>query len=254
MTGMENALPYLDLGLLAAPFAAGLLVLLTHVPLGIDVLRRGIIFIDLAIAQIAALGVIAASLLGVEGVASQVAAGFSALFGAALMSWTERRWPALQEALIGLLFVLAAALGIVLLAGHPHGGEHLRDLLAGQILWVGHEQLVPVAVLYAIVLSILARMRARIGAHFGFYALFAVTVTASVQLVGVLLVFASLIAPAVATAALSGARRLRMAYGIGTAGYALGLLASWQADVPAGAAIVCALVVMALAGLLLLKR
>lgn len=250
MNGMESGLQIFDLGLLVAPFAAGLLVLLTHVPLGIDVLRRGIIFIDLAIAQIAALGVIAAGLLGFEGVATQVAAGAAALLGAALMSWTERRWPELQEALIGLLFVLAAALGIVLLAGHPHGGEHLRDLLAGQILWVGYDQLLPVAVLYAIVLSI----RTRVGAHFGFYALFAVTVTASVQLVGVLLVFASLIAPAVATRALNGPRRLRMAYGIGAAGYALGLLASWQADLPAGAAIVCVLAMMAPAGLLLLKR
>ncbi|MDP2133731.1 MAG: metal ABC transporter permease, partial [Sulfuritalea sp.] len=155
---MSPDLQGIDWSLLAAPFAAGLLVLATHVPLGIEVLRRGIIFIDLAIAQVAALGVIAAGLAGLDEhggtLVTQLAAGMAAVAGAVLLTWTERRWPDIQEALIGLLFVFAAAAGILLLASHPQGGEHLRDLLAGQLLWVGWQQLLPVAVLYAGVLAL----------------------------------------------------------------------------------------------------
>jgi zinc/manganese transport system permease protein len=194
-----------DPGLLAAPFAAGLVVLATHVPLGITVLRRGIIFIDLAVAQVAALGVIVAGLVHLDehwgGFGAQLAAGIAALGAAALLTFCERRWPEIQEALIGLLFVFAAAAGILLLAGNPHGGEHLRDLLAGQILWAGWGQIGVVAALSAAVLAGRAWLARRGGGEgLAFYALFAVAVTASVQLVGVLLVFASLIAPAVATA------------------------------------------------------
>ena len=99
-----------DLALLLAPLAAGLLVLATHVPLGIEVLRRGIIFIDLAIAQVAGIGVIAAMMLDWDSpLAVQAAAAGAAVAGACLLNWTERRWPQVQEALIGLLFVTAAA-------------------------------------------------------------------------------------------------------------------------------------------------
>lgn len=230
--------------LLAAPFAAGLLVLATHVPLGMEVLRRGIIFIDLAIAQVAALGVIAAGLAGWENAwAVQGAAAAAALAGAVLLTWSEKRWPDIQEALIGLLFVTAAAAGILLLANNPHGGEHLQDLLAGQILWVGWPQLLPVAALYAVVLVLWAMFGSRFG-RAGFYALFAVVVTASVQLVGVLLVFASLIAPAVALRAL-GRGRLAASWLLGALGYGLGLVISALFDLPAGAAIVCCLAGMA---------
>jgi zinc/manganese transport system permease protein len=195
-----------DPGLLAAPFAAGLVVLATHVPLGITVLRRGIIFIDLAVAQVAALGVIVAGLAHLDewwgGFGTQLAAGIAALGAAALLTFCERRWPEIQEALIGLLFVFAAAAGILLLAGNPQGGEHLRDLLAGQILWTGWGQIGIVAALSAAVLAGRAWLAPRGGGEgLAFYGLFAVAVTASVQLVGVLLVFASLIAPAVATRA-----------------------------------------------------
>ncbi|MBI5108566.1 MAG: metal ABC transporter permease [Rhodocyclales bacterium] len=255
---MSAGLDSLDPTLLAAPMAAGLLVLATHVPLGIEVLRRGIIFIDLAIAQVAALGVIAAGLLHLDdvfgGAGTQMAAALAALLGAALLSWTERRWPEVQEALIGLLFVLAAALGILLLAGNPHGGEHLRDLLAGQILWVGWAGLLPVAMLYALVMGAwLVLRRKSLGGRFGFYALFACAVTASVQLVGVLLVFASLIAPAVATRVLSGRRRLVVAYLLGVGAYAAGLGLSLYADLPAGAMVVCCLGLMAFGGLARIK-
>ncbi|GAB1394331.1 metal ABC transporter permease [Rhodocyclaceae bacterium] len=254
--------PFSDLGLLVAPFAAGLVVLATHVPLGMTVLRRGIIFIDLAVAQVAALGVIVAGLLHLDealgGIATQIAAGLAALGAAALLTFCERRWPDIQEALIGLLFVAAAALGILLLAGNPHGGEHLRDLLAGQILWVGWAQIGVVALVSAAVLATWGALnrggRSGRGGGFAFYALFAVAVTASVQLVGVLLVFASLIAPAVATRGLPRGLRLIGAHVVGVLGYGIGLAVSLYADLPAGAAAVCALVLLAAAGLLLWRR
>ncbi|MCC7309728.1 MAG: metal ABC transporter permease [Sulfuritalea sp.] len=248
-----------DPGLLAAPFAAGLVVLATHVPLGITVLRRGIIFIDLAVAQVAALGVILAGLTHLDewwgGFGTQLAAGIAALGAAALLTFCERRWPEIQEALIGLLFVFAAAAGILLLAGNPQGGEHLRDLLAGQILWTGWGQIGIVAALSAAVLAGRAWLAPRGGGEgLAFYGLFAVAVTASVQLVGVLLVFASLIAPAVASRALNGTRRLAGAFGVGALGYGGGLAASLVFDLPAGAAIVCLLVPLGVAGLLVWRR
>ncbi len=227
-----------DWSLLAAPMAAGLLVLATHVPLGMEVLRRGIIFIDLAVAQVAGLGVMVALMLDWDSpLAVQGSAATAALAGAFLLTWTEKRFPDVQEALIGLLFVVAAAAGILALAGNPHGGEHLQDLLAGQILWVGWARLAPVAVLYALVLILWFLFRQRLG-RVGFYLLFALTVTASVQLVGVLLVFTSLIAPALA---MRGRQRWRLAgaYGFGAVAYAVGLALSALADLPAGATIVC---------------
>jgi zinc/manganese transport system permease protein len=155
----------LDLSILVAPLLAGLLVLLTHVPLGQQVLARGIVFIDLAIAQVAGLGVIAAGLLGFagHGLAVQLAAISAALLAALLLTWTEKRWPAVQEALIGVLFVLAASAGILLLAHDPHGGEALKELLAGQILWVRLDQLGPAAVLSVLVLGLWFGLRQRSG-------------------------------------------------------------------------------------------
>ena len=236
----------LDFSILAAPLLAGLLVLLTHVPLGQQVLARGIVFIDLAIAQVAGLGVIGASLLGFEshGLAGQLAAISAALLAALLLTFTEKRWPAVQEALIGVLFVLSASAGILLLAHDPHGGEQLKEMLAGQILWVRFEQLVPAAVLSVLVLGLWFGLRQRLG-YFGFYALFALAVTASVQLVGVYLVFASLIVPALGALPWPERLRQRMAYGIGAAGYAIGLFISLITDYPAGALIVLLLALCA---------
>jgi len=230
----------LDWGILGPALIAGLLVLATHVPLGMQVLDRGIVFIDLAIAQIAGLGVIAADALGLPegGVAVQAAAVTAALLGAWLLTWTERRAPAQQEALIGVMFILAACAGILLLSGNPHGGEHLKDLLVGQILWVNTTQLAWLAGLSVLLLvAMTAGWVQRVG-RFGFYAAFAIAVTASVQLVGVYLVFSSLIIPALATRALHGTRRQAVAYGLGAAGYALGLALSALFDLPSGAVIV----------------
>lgn len=228
----------LEFSILLPAFLAGLLVLASHVPLGMQVLARGIVFIDLAIAQIAGLGVIAADLMGLDaqGWAVQLAAVSAALVGGLWLTYAERRWPEVQEALIGVLFVLAATASILLLAHNPHGGEHLKDLLVGQILWVSYSQLSLSGVVSALVVALWFGARSHL-ARLGFYVLFAFAVTVSVQLVGVYLVFASLIIPALATRHYT-AKRLAMAYGLGALAYALGLLASAWWDLPSGAVIV----------------
>lgn len=236
-----------DLLILGPAFVAGLLTLATHVPLGQQVLARGIVFIDLAIAQVAGLGVIAADALGWEprGLAVQIAAVGAALGGALALTFTEKRWPEVQEALIGALFVLAATASLLLLANNPHGGEHLKDLLVGQILWVSYGQLASAAALTALLLALWFGAGARLG-HIGFYTLFAVAVTASVQLVGIYLVFASLIVPALATRRLTGGRQLRWGYATGVAGYAAGIFASALFDLPTGAVTVWTLALAAM--------
>jgi zinc/manganese transport system permease protein len=234
-----------DLSILAPALAAGVLVLATHVPLGAQVLRKGIVFIDLAIAQIAALGVIVAGLMDVAPGSwqMQAAAAMAALAGALLLSWTEKVWPEVQEAQIGVVFVLAATAGILLLAKNPHGGEHLRDLLAGQILWVSYAQLVIPLLATAIILGLWFGMQRRLS-RLGFYMLFALAVTVSVQLVGVYLVFATLIVPSLGARNHPPARRLPLSYGIGLLGYAIGLLLSSALDLPSGALIVWCLAVL----------
>ena len=241
------SLDALDLSILVPAFAAGLLVTATHVPLGTQVLARGIVFIDLAIAQIAGCGVIVADRLGfgTHGLAVQVAAFAAALGGALLLTWTERTWPDVQEAVIGVVFVLGATASLLLLASNPHGSEHLRDLLVGQILWAEPARLGWTALVYAGVLAAWFGLRGQLG-RAGFYVLFALCVTLSVQLVGLYLVFATLIVPPLATRRM-GRGRLPAAWAIGVAGYAAGLLASTATDLPSGAAIVWTLVAAGLA-------
>jgi zinc/manganese transport system permease protein len=231
-------------GILWPAFVAGLLVTATHVPLGMQVLDRGIVFIDLAIAQVAGLGVIIADYAGWSptGVAVQVAALTAALVCAALLTWTERRWPQVQEAVIGVVFVLASSAAILVLAKNPHGSENLKDLLSGQILWVNPARLLYVGLLYGLLLALWFGYRERLG-RIGFYILFGCTVTVSVQLVGLFLVFTTLVVPALATF-YSRNLRLLKAYGIGALGYALGLLLSVVTDLPSGATIVCAIAVV----------
>src|SRR5256885_8514110 len=118
----------LDLSILWPAFAAGLLVTATHVPLGTQVLVRGIVFIDIAIAQIAGCGVLLADRLGfeAEGIAVQVAAFAAALAGALLLTWTEKIWPDVQEAVIGVVFVLGATGGVLLLASNVQDRKSTR--------------------------------------------------------------------------------------------------------------------------------
>lgn len=224
---------------------AGLLVSATHVPLGTQVLARGIVFIDLAIAQIAGCGVLLADAMGMEpqGLAVQVAALAAALAGALLLTWTERVYADVQEAVIGVVFVLGASGSVLLLASNVHGGEHLRDLLVGQILWVQPAQLAVVAVAYAAILALWFGLGARLP-RAGFYVLFAVAVTLSVQLVGLYLVFATLIVPPLATRRMVRGR-LAASYGLAAAGYAIGLFVSTALDLPSGPVIVWMLVALA---------
>jgi zinc/manganese transport system permease protein len=227
-----------DLSILLPALVAGLLVTATHVPLGTQVLARGIVFIDLAIAQIAGCGVLVVDRLGLglEGPVAQLAALVAALSGALLLTWTERRWPDVQEAIIGVVFVLAATGGVLLLASNVHGSEHLRDLLVGQILWVQPMRLAWAAAVYAVLLALWFGAHASLG-RVGFYVLFAIAVTISVQLVGVYLVFATLIVPPLATRRMTH-HRLAAAWSIGAAGYALGLVLSTAFDLPTGPVIV----------------
>ena len=235
------------LAILWPAFVAGLLVTAALVPFGFEVLKRGIVFIDLAVAQIAGVGVIFADFLGWEpqGPAVQISALSAALTAAFLLTWTEKRWPEVQEAIIGVVFVLGASGAILLLASNPHGGEHLKDLLVGQVLWASPAKLPAAAMIYAAILALWFGLGARLG-RAGFYALFACAVTFSVQLVGLYLVFASLVVPALATF-YATRHRLAKAYAVGLAGYALGLMTSFWLDLPAGAMIVWT---MALAALL----
>jgi zinc/manganese transport system permease protein len=226
-------------GIVWPALLAGLLVTATHVPLGMQVLKRGIVFIDLAVAQIAGLGVIVADRVGFEpqGAAVQVAALCAALAGALFLNWTDKRWPEVQEAVIGVAFIVAANAAILVLASNPHGAEHLKDLLVGQILWADTTRLAIVAVVYAAILALWFGLRDRAG-RIGFYLLFACAVTASVQLVGVYLVFTTLIVPALATRRLARTQ-LAVGYVLSAGSYALGLGVSLVSDLPPGPLIVC---------------
>lgn len=243
-----------EIMILGPAMLAGLLVIATHVPLGQRVLQRGIIFLDLAVAQMAGLGVILASSLGLEngGWQVQIVAVSAAITGVLILHVTEKKWPQIQEALIGSMFVLTSSVGVLLLASHPHASEQLKDLLVGQVLWVSYAQLLPVAILYGLVLLVWFRYAQRTSS-LTFYLLFALAITASVQLVGIYLVFASLILPALAIRNLQH-HALAWGYAIGVAGYALGLLLSLLWDMPAGAMIVCALALSALAGGVIARR
>ena len=236
----------IDLSILGPALIVGLLVSATHVPLGQRVLQRGIIFLDLAIAQVAGLGIIVAHSFswGPDNWQVQLVAMSAAIVGVLFLNYTDKRWPKNQEALIGSLFVVASSVSILLLATNPQGGEQLKELLIGQILWVGYDQIIPVVVLYSFVLALWFGFAQRSNSLF-FYLLFAISITASVQLVGVYLVFASLILPALA---IRGVPKYALFYGysVSIVGYVLGVVFAGIFDLPAGAMIVCSLALSAL--------
>lgn len=225
--------------ILLPAICAGLLVIATHIPLGTQVLQRGIIFIDLAIAQVAGLGAyLVTMLLSKEADAIWMQCGAVSL--ALLAAWglvlTERLSARYQEPIIGIVFVLSATAVILLLAKDPHGGQHLSDLLAGQILWISRTQILYSTVATLALLIAIYWLRNRRGA---FYSVFAVAITVSVQLVGVYLVFATLIIPALATVSVRSARRRMMAsYATAMVGYGVGLIGSAWFDLPTGPLIV----------------
>lgn len=224
--------------LIAPALAAGLVVASTHVPLGREVLRRGIIFLDLAVAQIAGLGAVAAAtLLGWDGMGQQAVAFASALSAAFIFSWIEKKGQVLQEAYIGCAFVMAASLAILVFAGDPHAGEEISNLMAGQILWVSWPKVALAALAYAPILAVLVIFPRQARKYF--YFLFAAAITLSVQLVGVYLVFASLILPALSAHRLDGRRGLIAAYATAFIAVAGGLGISVLSDLPSGPVVVC---------------
>lgn len=233
-----------DLLLLLPPLLAGIIVLGTHAPLGQRVLERGIIFIDLAVAQLAGLGVIFVHVIHdqPQGWMIQLAAFLAALLGAMGLHWAEKYWQDILEAIIGVVFVLSVTAALLLLADDPHGGERLKELLSGQLLWVSFEDLLYPGILSALILLAWFKGGAR-QSPILFYGLFALSVTMSVQLVGVYLVFSSLIIPALATRSL---KSLKSAYIIGILGYLTGLIWSFYSDLPTGPIVVWSMTIIAL--------
>lgn len=226
-------------------FIAGLLVLGSHVPLGRQVLRRGIIFIDLAVAQAAATGALASQLLLAESspLYQQAGALLAALLTAVLLHQLARRHEKKQEALIGGCFVLLASLAVLLASHDPHGSEHLHAALSGQILWVSGTQLLWLAAASATAILL---MRFTSSELLNFYLPLAIAVTAAVQSIGVYLVFACLIFPAMAVSKMSPRGGLITGILIGIMGIAGGLLLSLSADLPSGPITVITIAVAAL--------
>lgn len=236
--------------LIAPAFVAGVIISFAHVPLGQEVLRRHIIFLDLAVAQFAVLGMLAFKILydvpedSYLDIYGGLAAGLIAALGCSVsFHFLEKISGQFQEALIGGAFVLAASLSILLVAQDPHGGEEIKNILAGQILWVNWEQvLMSIPVFFSVFLFwIFAQNKRRVL----FYPLFAITIPFSVSMIGIYLVFSSLIFPALAVAAL---KKYALIGGlvISCLSYALGLMASYLFDWPSGPAIVVMMAIVSI--------
>jgi zinc/manganese transport system permease protein len=234
----------LHIEILLPAFLAGILILMTHVPLGEQVLKRGIIFLDLAVAHIAATSVVATNIIWPHGVApvfKTLIAICSATLGAMALYYIRGVQVRIQESIIGISFILAATGSILLLSTDPHGGERLQQSLVGQILWLGPKDLITLAIIYSCTLSVWIKLKDTVG-DWLFYPVFAITITLSTQIVGVYLVFASLIIPVLCT--LHHPNPKRHAFIIGLLGYFIGLLMSSLYDVPAGASIVWCLALL----------
>jgi len=251
------------LALMWVPFLTCLVLTGIHAYLGIHVIARDVVFVDIALAQIAALGATAGLLLGLEvdsGRAYLLALG-STLVGALVLALTRSRERALsQEAVIGVVYAVSAAAAVLVSDRAPHGAEHLRAMLVGSILSVRLEEVAVLAVLYAAVgglhwlcrrpfllISIDPAAAYREGWRvrwwdFLFYASFAAVVTSSVRIAGVLLVFSYLIVPALAGILAGGsfAVRLFTGWGFGAAVSIAAMIASAVLDLPTGATVVCA--------------
>lgn len=234
-----------DFAWLAAPVAALAVASLVLVPLGAEVLRRGVVFIDLAVAQVAACGVLIAGMVLEHGhpAYTLMAAAVASLLGAGSVWWLAQRWPAQREALIGLVYVAGSAVSMVIVAFDPHGREHLAALLAADVLWVSWRAVAVVAVAAAVVLTVLALRRTSLTRDGVFYPLFAIALAAAVQTLGLYLVFALLIGPALWTRRGLG---LFTATLLGLATCLGGLALSWALDWPSGACIALGLCVVGL--------
>jgi len=231
--------------IIAPALVAGLMIAVSHAPLGIEVLRRGIIFIDLAVAQIAGLGLVASSHFLHEPSAgeAQLLALLAAILAGLFFRQVEKYLPEQQEAIIGVSFVLAASLAILLLADHPQAGEKIQHLLSGQMLFVTWQDVATQSPIYGLILLLwFLRPAWRQGVRF--YILFALAITSSVQLVGVYVVFASLILPALA--AIKAARPYAIAWLCGVAAVLSGVFFAIVSDAPAGPIIVVCYALVAL--------
>jgi len=254
---MIDALQFLWPSFLVAVCLVGI-----HAYFGIQVLARKVIFVDLALAQIAALGATVAFMLG-HPAQSVATYGYSlsfTLLAAVLLAFT-RSWGTRvpQEALIGVIYVVAAATAIVLIDRAPQGAEHLKQILTGNILTSGYNDVALIVPLYTAVGLlhwVLRRHMTGEGSllwEFVFYATFGIVVTSSVAIAGVLLVFSFLIIPAAIGVMFADApsRQLAIGWIFGTLVSAAGLAASFVFDLPTGAAMVCAFgASLALAGVL----
>ena len=249
--------------LLLWPFVAGLVFTGIHAWFGLHVLARGVVFADLALAQVAALGVTVAILAGhpVQGEAAYWYALAFALGGAVLFALARPYEKSLQqEAVIGIVYAVSASLGVLALDRAPQGAEHIKQLLIGSILSVTPQEVGQLAILYGVIGAVhLVLRRPLIQVSFEpllagalrrnvflwdvvFYGSFALVVTSSVRIAGVLLVFTYLIVPAAIAGlfALGLRNRLLLAWALGAALTGAGLAASWSWDLPTGPAIVSA--------------
>jgi zinc/manganese transport system permease protein len=256
------------------PFLGLLCIASIHVYLGLHVVEREVIFVDLSLAQMAVLGAAIASLGGFEPeqpVTYAISIGFTVL-GALVFSLTRsERGRVPQEAIIGIVYAVASATTVLILNNAPHGAEHIRDVLVGQLLAVEPHDVARLAILYAVLGALHLAWRTRLlqisrdpeGARargvrvkrwdFLFYLTFGLTVTASVELGGVLVVFSYLIVPSV-TAMLFAERigpRLAIGWTVAALASALGMLTSVWLSAPPGASVVCVFgALLLLAGLL----
>jgi len=236
-----------NFSIIAPALAAGVIVMLTHLPLGRQVLKRGIIFIDLAIAQIAAIGAMLVSLLIHDHSPFEwiIPLAF-AIVGALLIALLEQRLKAQLEAVIGVIYIGSAAAGSMLVAASPHGQELLHSILSGQILWTDWSSLTIPAIASTALVLLFVSQRRLLDSRW-FYPCFAIAITLSVQMIGVYLVFATLIVPALASSEYRRSAQLAIAAVVGFIGYCVGLLSSLAFDLPSGPTIVLSLIIVALA-------
>lgn len=243
--------------LLLPPFFAAMIILLTHAYFGLHVIQREVIFVDLALAQIAALGSTVAFLAGAahgSAVAYAFSFGFT-LLGALIFSVTRLEdSPVPQEALIGITFVVASATVIFLAGFASEGTEYVKETLTGSLIWVTWPTVLKVAVSYGAIGLFHYLMRRTMLAitwapervthlrfwDFVFYGTFGIAITSSVQIAGVLMVFSVLVIPAVVAFFYTRrfTRALLVAWGSGTVAIVAGLGASFALDVATGPVLV----------------
>ena len=236
---------------LALPLLALLAGLLALSPLGSQVLRRGVVFIDLAVAQAAAAAVIGVHfLLDMEsGVLDQLAASAGALMVSLAIAGITRRWPAQREALIGLLYVAGACLAMLGASAHPHGKEKLMQLLAADVLWVNSFSVL--ALLACAALMAVVRQTRWLTKDTAFYVLFALVTSLAVPALGLFLVFSCLIAPALwVERGMRHGTAVLAAWGAAVAG----LLVSWWLDTPSGPTIALSLTLWGVISLFVTPR